>query len=556
MGRVAVTRELPSDRLALRIEPPGGEPKRWAEDEIGAQDVLSDLAFSDEMPGGCKDASGTLARDPRINYSDIQAFSKAYIYEPGGEKVWEGYFDKSPESSGDHLSLGASLVGNQKHLEGNKSIKLGFINSNLTAWRGMSNSRKVTLLGAGWKVGDASVDTDPVGLLPSLAFVIEGAFPKIAIEAWFDGEGIPLRKLRFDRISKSSIGVGNPAAFFGFYARFGNDDVGGGEATVDLHTVGEQSEVGAEHYHFDPVGKRFVAFDWELASPNDDGFNYNTYLRNLKVIADHNLPLKGTWPNVGFTAKQMLEYGVPLFAAPLTCDPEFMDDDQYVIQHAWYPDSNMGDVTKDVTKYSLYDWFVYFDELFQYRSQGSYGRFWKAYVGQSNLEEQGLDSERLWESVVVQFQDVDGTTRTVGPPGSGATYTDARLQITDPDHPAVKAELTRRDILDLRGIGTPETAIAVGVRFLEEANLLPRSGQATLSGYVMDSAGNLRPAAQVRSGDWISFVDAQDTSYRKIVNKAYTHANRGAQIDVDAPPSGLEALLERLQAVLIPLGLG
>lgn len=269
----------------------------------------------------------------------------------------------------------------------------------------------------------------------------------------------------------------------------------------------------------------------------------------------HGLLLKGTWPNVGYTDKQILEYAIPQVAAPLEVDSESIEDSEYIIPQAWYTEGTAADMVRDVTKYSSWmDWFVYDGLKFEYRKPGTYGKFWKAYVGDSNLNSLGEDSSRLWESVVVSYTDADGSTRTVGPPGSGAGYETPELKLSDTDHPAVRAELTRRDILDLRGLGTPATAITVGKRFLEEANLLSRSGSATLSGYVLDAYGVFWPAACVKSGDWISFVDSSDPSYRKIVGKNYTHDSRAAEIDVDAPPQGLEALLERLQADLIPLG--
>jgi hypothetical protein len=58
----------------------------------------------------------------------------------------------------------------------------------------------------------------------------------------------------------------------------------------------------------------------------------------------------------------------------------------------------------------------------------------------------------------------------------------------------------------------------------------------------------------VRAGDYIAFVDAADHAYRKIVATNYQHDNRANEIDLDAPATGLEALLERLQAALIPTG--
>jgi hypothetical protein len=194
--------------------------------------------------------------------------------------------------------------------------------------------------------------------------------------------------------------------------------------------------------------------------------------------------------------------------------------------------------------------------VFERRVPGSYGQRWKVYLEEADLQSMGQDSERLWESVVVRYADVDGTSRTVGPPGSGADVEDSRLQIIDPDHPAVRAGLTRRDLLDMQGLGTPSSAIEVGSRFLEEANLLDRSGQITLSGWVMDHRGHFWPASRVRSGDLVSIVNAHDTSYRKIVRKTYTHSNRSAVCDLDAPPEALDALLERLQVVRIPIGVG
>ena len=57
--------------------------------------------------------------------------------------------------------------------------------------------------------------------------------------------------------------------------------------------------------------------------------------------------------------------------------------------------------------------------------------------------------ERLYESVIVQYQDVDGSTRTVGPPGSGANVEDAGLADDDTDNPAVRLGITKRALLTM-----------------------------------------------------------------------------------------------------------
>ena len=51
------------------------------------------------------------------------------------------------------------------------------------------------------------------------------------------------------------------------------------------------------------------------------------------------------------------------------------------------------------------------------------------------------------------------------------------------------------------------------------------------------------------------FVDAADTSARKIVRTDKDYDTRTCTLDLDAPPEGLQQLLERLGVVLVPLGL-
>jgi hypothetical protein len=555
-SRVAIKQELPPDQIGVYIETPYGKAARWADDEPGAADTMADLVLGDEMPGGCQSMGGTLGRNPQINWGDIVAFSKAYAYGPGGEKLWEGYFDKAPEASGDRMSITPALVGNQKHLEGNKAIKLGIIDSDLSKWGDPSTQRRKNVAAANIIYqGEASVGFQGTGAaLPGVVHHFDriaataGSGPFALVESFYYGDGVPLGALLYNF---NFMAGGGANEFWDNLAVLSDDDL---DSATDIHADYNGVSASEQSIFATTESRKYAHLYtlWKGTSTNDG--DWTAIWEVPKVLGPHGMTPSGIWPNIGYTAKQILAYSIPKFASPLQINPNYLDDDDYIIPQAWYPDTNMGEVVRDVTKYGLYDWFVYFDHLFQNRVPGSYGRFWKAYVGESNLEELGEDSERLWESIVVSYSDVDGIVRTAGPPDSGAYTEDARLRITDPDHPAVRAELTRRDILDLRGIGTPETAVAVGVRFLEEATLLSRSGSATLSGYVLDDKGNLRPASHVRSGDWVSFVDAADPSYRKIVQKNYTHASRGADIDVDAPPSGLEALLERLQAVLIGSG--
>lgn len=145
--RISGWHEYPPDRIACRIDAPNGAIGRWAEDEPLAENVLTGITLSDEIPGGCKDSGGILARDPRLDFRDEEVFGRVKFYQPGVSKVWEGYLDKAPDVSGDQMSISPACVGNQKHLEGNSAIKLGIIDCDLNKWVGPSAQRRQNLIG-------------------------------------------------------------------------------------------------------------------------------------------------------------------------------------------------------------------------------------------------------------------------------------------------------------------------------------------------------------------------------------------------------------------------
>ena len=144
-----------------------------------------------------------------------------------------------------------------------------------------------------------------------------------------------------------------------------------------------------------------------------------------------------------------------------------------------------------------------------------------------------------------------------GTPGWGADYESEALQITDPDHPAVKAGVVREDLLTLEGISDFGPALGTGERWLVDANELSHAGEAVLRGYIQDSASIFRPVSQVQAGDRIRFPDAGSggTGYREIVADSYDHDSRTTTVNLDAPPDAIEALLERYGAALSSLQL-
>ncbi|MDP3939314.1 MAG: hypothetical protein Q8R92_14415 [Deltaproteobacteria bacterium] len=559
--RVAVVQEYPPDRLAWSVSPPGGAPNRWAADEPDPANVIDDITLTSEMPGGYKEATGTLARDPRRDYRDLAAYGDISIYEPGVEEIWNGRLEKASEASGERQSIRAECAGWQVALEDDKAvIGPGFIDGDLSKWGEPSTERRLQLIEAGIRlmastsVGHSSKDLEAAAaaIINDFTNVETVATDTEAGEAHYYGGGVDIGAVRYD--TKGDLAGGGASADW-------ESNVGLG--TTDTFSV---SEIGSDHdasaatnqtVEAPGAGYKFARIRNRLAVASE-GVDLARIFSwpNLRVLGDHGLAAQGTWPNVGFTASQMLEYAIPLYATPLTVDSELLEDDGFVIPQAWFAEPGpMSAVVDELTRYGLFDWFVYGGKLFQLRAPGVYGRTWKAYTGPSGLEEVGVDAQRLWRSIVVRWADVDGRTLTAGPPGSGADVETEALEVTDPDHPAVKAGLTRTDVLDIGGICTEEPAIAAGERWLEEANALSRAGQASLSGYALDDKSVYRPVAQVRAGDLISFADSPDTSPRRITAVSYSHRSRTASITIDAPPGGVAALLERFKATLSTLGL-
>ena len=554
-SRIAVTRELPLVRHAVRIEPPNGAPSRWAADEHLAENVIQDLKWSGELNGGAKEATGTLARNPRVSWPDLGAFSEFVIYGPGADELWRGRLDKASESDGDRMSIDASAVGHKAALEDIKGIVLGFIDGDLGKWNGPSTQRKrdgLEKYGWGWTNGNLSQGFQDKGAaVPSLLFEFSEWSSSVAevIEAWYYGGGVDIGSVLYDFIVPRAGGtdsINNQ-----MYVATDDEAHGATEGVNHKRTAVSQQARVAPGPSF-----KYALFQSAMLLAELTGISGgDTYgVANPKVIGSQGLTLQGTWPDIGFTAKQMIASAVSQFTY-LEVDEDGLEDDGFVIPQAWFSDpTTMLAVVEELTKYGLLDWFVR-GRKFHLRFPGTYGRRWQAYAGPSELKEQGLDASRLWRSIVVRYQDVDGSTRSVGPPGSGAMVEDAGLEIIDPDHPAVRAGLTRQDILDLGGIATQAQAIATGERWLEQANLLSRSGSCTLTYYVMDDRGVLWPTSKVQEGDEVRFPDAHDTSYRRIVAYEYTDASKSSSVTLDAPKESITALLERFNAKLNARGI-
>lgn len=539
----------PPDNIGIKIKTPSGRPSRWGDDEANSDNVIGGLTISTEIPGGFKNLGGRLARDPQRQWPELQPYSEIEAYLGSGKRVFEGYLDKAPDVSGEQASISPAALGWQAALEDNQSVRVGFIHSNANDWGDPSAQRHINLLAAGYtRSGTAEVGfKDSGSTLAGLLHKFDEVGTKMRIvESWFDSQGIKIGKLLYSTEDN--------------FETEANYNSIAGISTDDLTTSYDQKnhkQLAAVAQTLLATAARYYAFFLSayVAVPADTTVALYRIWQRPTVVGDHGLPIQGAFPDVGLLARDMLVYLINNFSDVISTDETLVDNDGFIIPHAWYSDLQpLPEIAKDIMKYGWYDWFIYNKKKFEYRKPGTYGKVWKASVSQSNLNEVGIDSSRSWDRITVQWNDTSGRTRTAGYIGSEADVETSELQTVDTSNPAVAAGRPRRYLLVFNGDITEATAIELGKRFLEEAELINRSGSATLVGYVMDENGYFHPVSEVQAGDWIEFTDGHDRSPRKIVNTNYTHEKRTNEIDLDAPASGMDALLERLNAVLIPLG--
>lgn len=544
-------RELPPLRHTVEAETPHGRFSRWASDEPAPENIPSGVRHSSTMPGGYESMDAVLPRKPGVDYPDLERLTTLRVRDAAGESVGEYRLERAPRTSGDQMAVSPSAVGWQAALEDDKSAQLIVIDRRMDGWGETGRPRQATVIIPAYQPnGGPENAPDPNDGSPALKLSIDGPITGSGgahAEAMFDaGPGNLVGAVQF---TTERTNVTTDSDWSTFLASSTNAATLAAETTDTdgaTSTVASQSLAAARRYlHY--------IFRW-AGGPDAADVARAFWLSDLAVMGDHALTPVGAAPDIGFVASDVLRYAVPLFAPILRVTDDSIQSSDFPIEQLTWPDpTTVGQMVRDATRFGLQDWAVWDGPTFYWYDRGTRGRKWRARIGPAQLEETGPQLERLWNSVVVAYQDVDGSTRTVGPPGSGAGVESGLLEDPDPQNPATLKGIVRRERLTM-GVGTAAGAVEVGRRFLEEQKLLDRSGRATLIGHVEDDRGVLHPFTHVKAGDQISFVDASDSSYRRVIRPDHDHGRRACTVDLDAPPEGLTALLERLGVALAPLG--
>lgn len=539
-------RESPPLRLHVTATTPDDQHRRWGFDEPDGAYIPGGLRFSSTMPGGFESMDCQLRRQPGRDWPDLERLSTLRVLGAGGDIAGEYRLERAPASTGDTISIDPSAVGWQAELEDNKTAVIIYRDIDLSRWTGMSVQRKIGLLPT-TSIADAAVEPDATTGNPGLKVALTGQWSRYTVcEGLYDARGARIARIWYAWKRAETIDPADPSwAWFVTAANSDTDPTY--EQTSNLRAAGPgtgQLVCGTP--------RRFagVQLGNTGAVTGDDGVEYPVWFTTLAVYGNHQVPIRGAEPDAGVYASDVIRDIITRFT-DLT--PQITDSSFIIPQLAFPEPTTPAEMIRQASRFELADWGVWENRTFRWNPARTPNRNWRTRTRPAQLSETGPQIDRVWNSIMVQFQDTDGSNRTVGPPGSGADIETPDLRDDDPENPANKAGIIRRDLLSM-GTSTAAGATRVGQVFLDEARQLDHSGQAQAVGHIEDDRGVIHPAWRMRAGDTLSIIDAADPTPRRIVKADYSHDNRTCSVDLDAPPEGLDALLERLGASIVSLG--
>jgi hypothetical protein len=541
-------REKPSLNQSVMVTTSSGKTYRWGEDDPVPEKSFHSLTYGSGVPGGFDQMTATLPRKRGVDYSDLELFSNIQVLNAGGEVVGEYRLDSAPVTAGNDFIITPNAVGYQAALEDRKDCAEVFVDIDLSHWG--SPSSQWLLNNSVYTTTGASTRPDVTTGAPSLFTGTEGSPDPSSpqgVGRYDAGSFVDIASVYYAWTRHANVVAAD--TYYWDVQLDSVDTFTSPDATGNLKAAGP----GTGTLTTTAADNRFAQVHWYWNGVATGGWDvtFGIFWTMLAVYGEHGLTKRGSGSATtapGFYASDVIEYIVNTFT---NLNIGTIDATTFVIpQLEFRTPTTAAEMVKQANRFHLFDWYVGPGQRFHYRERGTYGRHWLARVGPAKLEATGQTAERCPNKVLIGYQDVDGTPKTVGPVGSEADVEDATLAYGGvgfagaPNHPATAAGLEVWAILDMGQVSTSNAALQVAQRFLAEINELSHSGRAELTGHVMNDAGVLFPYSSVQAGDTITFMDAADTSERRIVKA--TKGSNSVSIDLDAPPEGTQALLERL----------
>ena len=534
-------------KLACTLFANDGTELRFGPDEADAEDVVTDVSFGTEVPGwGFAEGSVKVSRPTALSSLDANLFAAAHVYDEAGQTVYRGRVAKI-NRSGSEIEL--DLEGPLAHLDDDPTARMIYRDTDLGSWTEMTVTRRLNLYAIPFDtISDPSSDFDDTGS-PALSLDGDGAWTTNRIcEAWYDASAGGLSSIYY-RWNDRNCGPSWSGSIGGV-----EDTIGSGYAPGTDVLTGPASGTQLET---SVAGKRWALAQLAFYGANSIQGDRRWMLRDLAVYGNHGLTIRGSEPTAGFYASDVVTHALG-YAPLIDVALGGIEQSSFVIPHLVFRD--FGTTARQIIEaVSLYgasgfqppDW-GYYDGFF-WKTPGTYGRTWRLRRDQGSVAiDEGPSTESRCNGFIVSYTDAAGTSRTVGPPGSGADYETDQLADNDPANPVNINGIPRRYGSRDVGITSQDGAVLLGQLLLRDANTRRYSGSAEVKGRAMDEAGNLSPAYLIRAGDYAVFEDDEDTTPKKIVSTNY--ANGTTALTLDNKSASIETALARLDVAIKPAG--
>ena len=548
--------------LTLQVLHVDGRTSRWALDELDTADMPVDLRFSTVIPGGFNECSCSLFRDVDIIRPDEALADTVQILD-GTSVVWEGRMTAFPRQMQDgQTTVTPSAEGWVAHLRDMNRYRMIYRDIDLSRWGGLSIARGSALLTAGSALNDGTTGWQSNGTAAIKTAVDGGgtwsAGMRPRTEAWYNANGTSIGSVAYSWTKNANVDNANTNWFWAVYTSANDALSGSYDGGTNLRAAGPTTGAVLTA----STGMKYAAFALGYnAAGGGDGYEYAISWSDIAVYGNHGLTKRGTEPAAGFYGSDVIAHALPLTAPLLNFttgqDGSIEPSTVILTQLAFMEPVNAEDVVKKVNAVSLRDYAVWENRTFSWTTPDPDRLTWKARLADgAEPALDGLSLADVYTSVIVQFNDPAGVSKTAGPVGSGCDYEDASLGITDADaetNPASVHGFVKDAALTLSDVSTSDYAIAVGAIFLTERGQRTRRGQVILTGQVEHPTAGLMDVHWVRAGQYVDLVDTSDNSLggaRRIIATDMDYATRSNTLTLDNTAFTLEALLAILGAEL------
>lgn len=521
---------------------------RFGGDEPDAEYVPKDIVHRSSWQGGYLNLDCTLSRRAK-SLAIEQMYAPVRLATKEGETVWSGFLMR-PDArtvTGNHQVQSPSAIGwAGAKAERRKDVRWLGIDRDLSRCVGPTLGRQEELIGAGGPYRPSSAGAEA----GTMKFSMDGAWAtnagRPAVVAFYDASPLNVGRVLWSGTSGANLSSDSNGQVLARNA----DGLGGSTALSDWVTTAGVVQAARDVTINKPAVE--INLYYPTAGVTTEDARYFA-IKNLCFVGDHGIPLVGASAvDYGLRASDCLRYlidqfgGGELRAGHIPTSP-------FALPHTGLTDwTTLGEAVNALNVYHGYTSAIWDDGEWDFHEYGQSprSRTWTVSASDTpgiEFNEAGNDGAAIFDRLLVTYQDPSGQQMSVGPVGSTAHEFDDRLQIWDPENPAVQSGEGRTDRLELGITVVKEAAIRAGETYLSQLNQSRRAGTCAVQNrYIRDATTGEQVRTEfIKGGDHLIVTDFGDDTPRRILD--VEHRGGAANLTLDDGMQHADQLLAHLQ---------